>query len=440
MSLGRAVGIFVTSYGVAILGYLALNGAAGRLLGASEFGYFVAALTLTTTLGQLGLLGVHRSGLREAARLDQDDVEQLAELRGGVRATLTISLPAVGLVSGVVTWILQSDEPPGKRLLMSVGIAALVILSGQQKVWANYLRGFGHVKFASMLEGRSGGAMVAVLQAALVCLVWIFVPSWGLAGALLAVAIGYLIPDVLAWRWVARTWGHAPPAGALWHDLRRVARRDWRFASVQVATMLNASVEVWIAGLLLTSTDTSMFGAAQRISMLIVLPMTAIQVVFSPMISRQAVLSDRLPLQNTLRTGAPLASLSTVLLWLPIVLLPQLVLRIVFGPGFSEAAAPMVLLCTALVVNALMGLAGLTLSMGHREGVVASTQWWTLLVRVAVGALVAWQLGLVALAVSSLVWSTVYYVWIWLRVRREMGVNTALTVHPDLTLVREKAN
>lgn len=440
MSLGRAVGIFVTSYGVAILGYMALNAFAGRLLGPSEFGYFVAALTLTTTLGQLGLLGVHRSGLREAARLGQDDVEQLAELRRGVRATLVISLPIVGLASAVVTWFLQSDEDFTTRLLMSVGMAALVILSGQQKVWANYLRGFGHVKFASMLEGRSGGAMVATLQAALVGAVWIFFPSWGLAGALLAVAVGYLIPDVVAWRWVSRTWGHAEGVGVLWHDLRKVARRDWKFASVQVATMLNSSVEIWIAGLLLSSSATSMFGAAQRVSMIIVLPMTAIQVVFSPMISRQAIGSDKKPLQNTLRTGATLASLSTVFLWLPIVLAPQLVLQILFGHGFSQAAVPMMLLSTALVVNAVMGLAGLTLSMGHREGIVASTQWWTLVVRVVVGSLVAWKFGLVALAVSSFVWSSVFYVWIWVRARRQMGVNTALTMHPDLRLVREKAN
>jgi hypothetical protein len=77
---------FVGSYGVAIVGYVVLNAAASRLLGAQDFGYFVVAITATTLLGQIGLLGVHRSGLREAATMDLTDLEGLALLRRGVRA------------------------------------------------------------------------------------------------------------------------------------------------------------------------------------------------------------------------------------------------------------------------------------------------------------------------------------------------------------------
>ena len=441
MSIGRAISVFVTWYGMAILGYLALNGIASRFLGQAEFGYFVGAVTLTATLGQLGLIGVHRSGLREASRLGHDDLDQLGELRRGVRATLLLSLPAVSVASGAAIWLLQPGRPPMNRFMLAAGMALLVYLSGQQKVWSNYLRGFGHVRFASMLEGRSGGALVAFFQAALLLLVWLVFPSWGLAGALLAVALGYLVPDVLAWRWVSRSWGHTPANARLWRDLKQVARRDWRFASVQVALMVNASVEIWIAGVVLTGADTSAFGAAQRLSMLIVLPMTAIQIVLSPVIARMVVQPDRHPLQEILRTGATAATAATVVLWLPIVIAPNAVMRVVFGRGFEDTPVlPVILLCSALVVNAAMGLAGLTLSMAHREGIVASTQWMTFVGRVVVGTVAASLYGLTGLAISSFAFSSVFYVWIWVRVRRELGVNTATTLHPDIRLVRESAN
>jgi uncharacterized membrane protein YfcA len=72
LSLRGSIGWFALSYAGAILGYLAVNAFAARLLD-DEFGYFVIAVTASTLLGQLGLIGVHRGGLREAARLGPDD-------------------------------------------------------------------------------------------------------------------------------------------------------------------------------------------------------------------------------------------------------------------------------------------------------------------------------------------------------------------------------
>ena len=49
-----------------------------------------------------------------------------------------------------------------KRILAT---AALTYLSGQQKLLANYLRGLGHARLSGLLEGRSGGAAVALAHA-----------------------------------------------------------------------------------------------------------------------------------------------------------------------------------------------------------------------------------------------------------------------------------
>jgi O-antigen/teichoic acid export membrane protein len=438
MTLGRAVIWFAAAYLAAIAGYLGLSAAAGRLLGPDSFGYFVIALTLAMVAGQVGLIGVHRSGLREAARLERDDVERLAELRRGVRAVVLISLPLAGVVTGLIAWLLAGSQSTVDRAVIAVSVAALVVLNGLQKLWANYLRGFGQVRIASMLEGRSGGAVVALLQAAMVAIVWQLFPSWGLAGALAAVVLGYAIPVGYASRVVSRHWGHATSTTRVLHDLRKVAARDWRFASVQVGTLLNASVEVWIAGLILTSIDTSMFGAAQRLSFLVALPMTALQIVFSPSISRLAVSGSPEKMQRLLRTGATLAAAVTAVFALPLMVAPGPILKVVYGPGFQEAITPLVILTLALVVNALTGLAGLTLSMAHREGIAARVQWGALVTRVAIGTVAAAALGLNALALSAALVSSGMFVFMWRRTKRELGVNTAVTAHIDLSVLKEK--
>ena len=353
-----------------------------------------------------------------------------------MRAVVLVSLPLAGVLTGLIAWFLASDQTTVDRAVIAVSVAALVVLNGLQKLWANYLRGFGLVRVASMLEGRSGGAVVALLQAAFVVIVWQFFPSWGLAGALAAVVLGYAIPVGYASRLVARHWGHATSTTRVFRDLRQVAARDWKFASVQVGTLLNASVEVWIAGLILTSIDTSMFGAAQRLSFLVALPMTALQIVFSPSISRLAVKGPPEAMQRLLRTGATLAAGVTVLIALPLFVAPGWILDVVYGSGFQQAVVPLVVLTTALIINALTGLAGLTLSMAHLEGIAARVQWGALVTRVAIGTAAATFLGLDALAVSAALVSSGMFLVMWRRTRRELGVNTAATRRPDLSILK----
>ena len=166
---------FALSYGGAIVGYLAVFAFAARLLG-DTFGYFVIAVTVSTLLGQLGLFGVHRGGLREAARLHPDDEEGLRDLRRGVRAVSLVALPCMSVLTATATFFVLQAANLHARYALAAGMGVLVWLSGQQKLWANYLRGFGQVRFASLLEGRSGGALTSGFQGLFVGAVLLFFP------------------------------------------------------------------------------------------------------------------------------------------------------------------------------------------------------------------------------------------------------------------------
>jgi len=439
LSIGGALGWFVASYGIALIGYLAVNAIAGRFLGPGLFGYFVLAMTTAVIVGQLALIGVHRSGLREAAKLrdrarTDGDILELQRLVGGARAVTWVSLPVAAVVCGAVAVALAHDGAEG----MEVGAALTVMvwLAGQQILLSQYLRGFGQVRLASLLEGRSGGALVAALQAASLFAVWRLWPSSGLVGAFSAVSLGYVVP-VIVGRWALRgVFREGRASRSLVADLRQTLRNDWRFASNQLATYLNSTMELWVASAILASASVSLFGAASRLGMVIMIPMTSLQVVFSPVVARMLASGEGTVLQRVIRSGATMATTVSALLWLPMLVIPSLLLGSLFGSGFRSASTVLVLLTVGILPSVVTGNSGTVLTMSHHEGVMASLQWTTAVVR-TVGAVVAGSVwGLTGLGVSAAVATAILGLGSWWLAHARTGIWTHATFHPELALLR----
>lgn len=437
LTLDAAILWFAVSYGLTIIGYLVINAVAARMLG-SGFGYFVIAMTVSTLLGQLGLVGVHRGGLREAARMAPNDEQVLAGLRRSVRAISLLMLPATAVVSGVATYFMLAGSDATGRWAVAVGIAALVYLSGQQKLWANYLRGFGQVRFASLLEGRSGGALASGLQAVLLGLVFWLRPGWGLPAALGALAVGYAVPVILAWRQVHLLWRHLDPRGSLWADLVVAVRRYWRFASNLLSGYLNTTVEIWFAAFVLSSSQLSLFSAAQRLSVLLAVPLVSLGVVYSPVVSR-LVGHDDMRLQRLLRTGSTFAICLTSVAWVPMLIAPGQILGLVYGDAFSAAAAVLVLLTIGSFANVWSGMCGTALAMSQHESSVAVVQWIAVAARLIIGPLAAVSFGIVGLGASSAVITAILYLTLWWITRRRMHLWTHPTFRPSIRLLRQTA-
>ncbi len=433
-----ALGWFAASYGFAILGSLGVNAIASRWLGVAGFGYFVVATTVSVGLGQLALLGVHRAGLRDAATMgagaDPDTV--LRDLRSAARGAIVVSLPAFSLVAAAVLYVVVDQVAGADRLVLATVFGLLVYLAGLQKLWASYLRGMGVVRLAGLLEGRSGGALVVLGQAAALVVAWWLLEPTGLTGALAAVCLGYLVPVLLLGGVVQRRWRHLERGVGALTALAGAVRRSWRFAVNQFASYLGGIVEIWMAGLLLSALDTSLFSSAQRLALLIVVPLIALQVVFAPICARLLHQGETRKLERVLRSGATLAAAGTLVLWVPTLVVPGLVLTVVFGAPFAAASTVLVVLSLGNLVNVLTGLSGAALTMSHREGAAATIQVTTLLLRIGVGTAAALVWGLMGLAVSSAALSTLSYGVMWWRARTLVGVSTHVTLRPDLRLLR----
>ena len=431
VSLLRALIYFVPSYAVAIVGYLAVNVIAARMLGPSGFGYLIVLLTVAGLVAQLALLGIHRAGLREASRAE--DAETLTALRQQVRAILLVPLPLASVATAGVMWLIGPGEE--SKALTAVLSGILVYQTGYQLLSANFLRGLGHIRTASLLSGRSGGALVAAVQAAGVGLVAYVAPDSGLAGVLLGIVAGYIGPLIYV-RWVLnRSWPAATRPHHTFRQLRTVVKRDWRFTFSQSGGYLNSTVELWLAGAVLTAGGTSLFAASQRLGRLLVIPATSLATVFSPAIARLSSRGERSQLQTLIRTAASVTTAFSAVLWLPMVIAPEFVLRTVFGPGFEDAAPALMLIATGYLLSALSGMSGKTLSMSHYEGDLAIITWVIVAVRVASGLVCAYVWGITGLAMSAVVISAVFYLANWVAVRRRLSISTHATLRPNLKIL-----
>jgi O-antigen/teichoic acid export membrane protein len=434
-SLLGALCWFAAAYTLSVAGYFATNSLAARLLGATDFGYFLIVTSVTIVIGQLALVGAHRAGLRDAARLQDHDPDRIRRLRRSSRAVAVVNLPVAGAGLGCVAYVL-GDGDPVLRLTLAVAVALLVILSGHQKLWAHYLRGFGRIRSASLLEGRSGGAAVSLVQAALLGCGLLFYPDLGLPGVLVAAAVGYLPCVLIGWAMTATCWRGFEAPWRLRADVAYVATSHWRFASAQLASLVNVNTTLWIAGLLLSAEDTSLFGAANRVVLLLAAPMTALQIVFSPMVARLAI-PEPATAERLLRTGATAATVLGSMLWIPMMIAPSWLLTTVYGPGFGSAGWVLIILTVGHLVNVVSGLSSTVLAMTDHEGVVATYLWRAVVARVALAVPAAgvagiWGLALVEASVSAgLAFAS------WRKTRATTGISTQVTARPNVTLARQ---
>ena len=274
----------LAAYGLSLIAYLVLNGAAGRLLGV-RYATFSSIVAAAAVLGQLALFGAHRAGLREVARLDPADRATRRALGRDASAVAFVAVPAVSAASALGCLLLLRDEPGAGAVALLTGL--LVAMTAWQKLAANYLRGLGRLGVASILDGGSGGATTLAAQALLLCVLLEFETRTSLSGVLWCCALAYLpalaLGGGLMWRAELLVWSRRSHLRLL-----RVLRRYRVFALIQVVGFASVSIEIWIASLALPQGSAAGFDAAARLALLYGVPLNALQSVASPAISRLA--------------------------------------------------------------------------------------------------------------------------------------------------------
>ena len=147
------------------------------------------------------------------------------------------------------------------------------------------------------------------------------------------------------------------------------SRRWWRFALpwvlISLATDFFFDIDLLLLSHSLNREELAIFGVCTRLFALISFGVSAVYAVTMPDIFESEANADREAFKRKVGDANFVASAISVALCVIMALAAPLLLML-FGPSFSAGAAPLAVLCLALVIRSIMGPASLVLSIHDR--------------------------------------------------------------------------
>jgi O-antigen/teichoic acid export membrane protein len=435
--LGNAFVWLILAYVTSFIGFLVVNIASARLLGIENYGSFLVVTTVALVVGQLALFGAHRAGLRDMARIENADRGSLGGILEEGAAVACLAVPAVAIGSAVVYLGASAGgmESTRTELLLALELAVLICLTALQKLGANYLRGLGRLGVASFVDGSSGGALTMGAQSLSLGGILLCGLHTSLPVVLAVVAFGYLPSMILIATLLRGLWPSTGLRRKL-HVLRLTIHRYRVFAIIQVIAFAGASLEIWLAVLTLSADQASLFGAAQRLALMVAVPLTALQSVVSPAIARSTMTPSPSHLQGALRTSATLALGGAFMIALPMVIWPAQAIGVFFGSDPSGFNAVLIVLVLGQLINVATGMCATVLTMTHFEGTVGRVTSANLGLRVLLGLPAAMLLGPMGLAVTSTALTAAMWAYLVVQARTKCNLDTLPSWRPTLASLR----
>jgi O-antigen/teichoic acid export membrane protein len=241
-----------------------------------------------------------------------------------------------------------------------------------------------------------------------------------------AVAVGYVLIALVQFAFVVTSLNRIPET--VQPRLAETARW-WRFALpwvlISLATDFFFDIDLLLLSHALSREELAIFGVCTRLFSLISFGVAAVYAVTMPDMFESEANADRAAFKRKVGDANFVASIISVVLFGGMAAIAPLLLML-FGPSFTAGAAPLAVLCLALVVRSVMGPAALVLSIHDRP--YASLPF----VAAGIGSLVVcnWLLvpafGLMGAALSAIIAITVWSVSLWWMVLRTTGMDVSI--------------
>ncbi|ODT69029.1 MAG: hypothetical protein ABS75_18425 [Pelagibacterium sp. SCN 63-23] len=267
---------------------------------------------------------------------------------------------------------------------------------------------------------------MAVVAAFLIAAAMSGAPLAGFSAMLWLIALGFVLIALMHLGLVLST---LPRIEARVEARVAEVPRWWRFAApwvlISLATDFFFDIDLLLLSSLLEREELAIFGVCTRIFSLVSFGVGAIYAVTLPDMFESEAKADRAAFHrkvgeaNVVASLAALISFGLVLVGAPFVLM-------LFGPSFAAGAAPLALLCLALVVRSALGPAAMVLSIHDRP--------WASLPAVALGMVVLalgnWLLvphfHLMGAALAAVIAISVWSFGLWLTALRMARIDVSI--------------
>ena len=413
------------SFGVMLLGAalaFGINILLARVLGVSQYGIYVYALTWINLLSLFCKLGMDTSLLRFVPAYSAN--EEWSLLRGilgrSVQYVLVTS-SLIALLASVVVWYLSASL--GTDQAKTLWIAFLILpLLGLIALRSAVLRAYKHVVKAALPESIFQRLIIALLAS----LFYLYtkqnlqasqVMVFNLLGTLFAFYIGTI--------WLIKV---------LPQQLRDTKPsyegREWIKVSLPLFFMSGMSLilnqtGIIMVGSIMDAEQTGVYAVANRIANLVIFGLIATNAIVAPMISELYSTGQYHKLQRMITLAARGIGAFTIICSIFLVLFGKFVLGL-FGEGFVVGYTILIILLAGQMVNALAGSVGFLMTMTGHQNQAAQILGVSAAINIVLNILLIPAMGLIGAAIATATTTTLWNVSMLIYVRRRLNINPTI--------------
>jgi O-antigen/teichoic acid export membrane protein len=388
-----------------------------RLLG-RQFGAYVYVLTWVNTLAVAGVLGFDTGAVRfigaYRGQLSWNHLRgflrRSVELTAGVSALLGIAMIALGFSRR------SAAEQLGPTLAAAgVLLPCLVTL----RILGAQLQGFHRAVFGRVLQDliRPGIAVVTLASLGWILRVHVTAPMAILINATVATMV-----VVVAWRALGQLVPAELREAPLAYDTVVWIRGAIPLLLIAVSQMLLNSTDTLMLGATVGTVEAGRYAVASQVASMITFAINSVNLIVAPMIAELQAQGRRSELQRVLTLSARGVGLFGLVALAVLVAAGGPLLR-VFGPDFTIAHRPMIVLAVGQASIVFFGSVGYLMTMtGHGRDasvvIVASA-----LVNIGLNAVLIPRYGLMGASVATCVSTVLRGLALTVRVRQKLGYN-----------------
>jgi O-antigen/teichoic acid export membrane protein len=419
----------------AILSGSALSVLLARSLSAHDFGVYSLAASTVIVGSTLGTLGLERVAVRLVA--DAMARGQSRLVSGIISIILGLGCLGTGVAVGGY-WCLQGPLNHSGLGDVSLGAATIAIALWMgtaifQRILAEIFRGFQRIDLATLFSGvGSNGILVGVFSLLGLGTLWlthgvtlqrILALSAGVSGVIMLLAALVLALRLKHYTAALDLTDSPPPS------VQSILLIALPLLVATLLVTLRIQADVWLLGTLLSTKEVALYAAAQRLTALVIIPLTVVNAVIPPLIAELYAQRKLQEIENTLRTLATLSGVPSILLLVVFVVSGGPLMGWLFGSYYSQGAWVLAILSLGQLVNVWAGSAYQVLAMTGHQKTVMTQAMITCVYAIAAGAWATVHFGLLGMAVASGSALVLQNVLMVLAVHRKVGIWTHCTTN-----------
>lgn len=413
LARGASGALFVSVLGAAMA--FATNVLLARLMGVTQYGIYIYALTWVNLLALVCKLGMDTSLIRFVAAYNAKS--QWGLFRGilglSVRHVFMASI-FIGVSAALVVWFLQ--DRIGMDQAKSFWLALILLpLLGLTALRGAALRALRHI----VQSGLPDNFIRPLLIASLAGLAYLYtqqnllstqVMMFNIVGALIAFYIGTI--------WLFK----ALPEQL--HNIQPVyAGAEWIKVSLPLffisgMHLILHQTDIIMIGVILDTEQVGFYAVASRIAGLVLFGLTAVNAIVAPMISELYSTGQYQKLQKMITLAARGIFVITLVVSLSLVILGEYILGL-FGDEFVAGYMALLILLVGQAINALAGSVGFLMTMTGHQNKAAQILGVSAIINIILNVILISRFGVIgaaiATAVSTALWNILMLGYIWRR-------------------------